>query len=178
MSFWKDDETNLWRKVEAIFKPWMLVLAFLLVLLFAFHKEARAESVVSVELGPTFLSGEFSKSGMLILNQTWDDHWRIGMGVSGEQRVVPRREPETVVRANLFVHGQRVVALGEHFDLGIGVGYFNAKTRWNGSNFVASLSVEYSFSDRWGINYRHWSNAGSASPNMGQDVFTVRYSFR
>jgi len=168
---------NLWRKFESVVKPWMIVVLFILVLLFGFYKESKAESVVSVELGPTLLSGEFSEGAALIVNQTWDERWRLGMGYISEQKVTPRREAETSVRANLFVHGQRIVSITDRIDLGLGVGYFNAKTRWNGSNFTASLSIEYSFSDRWGVNFRHWSNAGSATPNMGQDVFTAVWRF-
>lgn len=165
---------NAWRKFEEFVKPWMLVLVFLLVLLFGFYKEANAD--VTVELGPTFLSGEFSDSGCLLLNETFD-RWRIGMGVCGEQEVTDRSGTTYEVRNNLFVHGQRLVAITDRLGFGVGVGYFNAKTRWNGSNFVASLSMEYSINDRWSLNYRHWSNAGSASPNMGQDLFTVGYRF-
>ena len=156
----------------------MIVVLFILVLLFGLYKESKAESVVSVELGPTLLSGEFSEGAALIVNQTWDEKWRLGMGYVSEQKVTPRHEPETDVRANLFVHGQRIVGITDKLDLGLGVAYFNAKTRWNGSNFVASMSIEYSLSDRLGINFRHWSNAGSASPNMGQDLFTIGYRFR
>lgn len=166
---------NLWRKIEATVKPWTLVLAFIILLLIGFWKEGRAD--VSVELGPTFLSGEFSDSGGLILNETWPNRWRIGVGLIGPQNVTDRSGTHYDVRSNLFVHGQRVVAITKNLDFGIGAGYFNAKTRWNGSNFVASLSMEYSLNDRWSINYRHWSNAGSASPNMGQDIFTAGYRF-
>lgn len=166
---------NAWRKFEEIVKPWMIVLIFILVALFGFYKEGRAD--VEVELGPTFLSGEFSDSAVLVINETFDNRYRLGMGVIGPQEVTDRTGTEYEVRTNLFVHGQRVVAITRNLDFGLGVAYFNAKTRWNGSNFVASLSVEYSLGERWSINYRHWSNAGSASPNMGQDVFTIGYRF-
>ena len=166
---------NAWRKFEEMVKPRMLVAIFILLLLFGFYKEAHAE--VSVEVGPTFLSGEFSDGGGLLVNETFNDKWRIGMGFISEQEVTDRSDDTYHVRNNLLVHGQRLVPLTRNLDLGIGVGYFNAKTRWNGSNFVASLSMEYSLNDKWSINYRHWSNAGSASPNMGQDLFTVGYRF-
>jgi hypothetical protein len=154
----------------------MMVLAFIIILLLGFHKEANAD--VTVEIGPTFLSGELSKSGALIVNQDYGK-WRVGMGLTGAQRVVPRTEPETKVRQNLFVHGQRVVEIADNWDLGLGVAYFNARTRWNGTNFVASMSIEYG-KTRWEhlrIRYRHFSNAGSASPNMGQDILLVGWRF-
>ena len=166
---------NLWRKFESIVKPWMIVAIFVLIFLFGFWKESRAE--VNVEVGATFLSGEFSDGAMLLMNETWEDKWRIGMGVSSPQEVTDRHENFHKVNENLFVHGQRLVSITEKWSLGLGVGYFNAKTRWNGSNFVASMSVEYDFNDNWGLKYRHWSNAGSATPNMGQDVFLISYTF-
>ena len=153
----------------------MVVVLFILVILWGFHREANAE--VSVEIGPTLLSGQFSKGAALLVNQTWNETWRLGMGYTSEQGVVPRNEDFTEVRPNLFLHGQRIVSITDNFDLSLGVAYFNAKTRWNGSNFLASLSVEYHFNDTWSLNFRHFSNAGSASPNMGQDMFTVGYRF-
>lgn len=170
-------DDNLWRKFERIVRPWMMVLLFIIILIFGFMRESRAD-VVSVELGPTMLSGELSEGAVLMVNQTWDERWRLGMGYVAEQKVTPRREPEMEVRPNLFIHGQRIVGITENFDLGLGVGYFNAKTRWNGSQFVASMSIEYSINDNWSLQFRHFSNAGSASPNMGQDMFTIGYSFR
>ena len=165
---------NLWRKIEEFVKPWMLVLAFIVLILFGFYKEANAE--VTVELGPTFLSGEFSKSGGLVINETFDKY-RVGLGLTGTQRVKDRAGDVYHPRANLFLHAQRIVGISRNINFGLGVGYFNAKTRWNGSNFVASLSLEYTLNEKWSLNYRHFSNAGSAAPNMGQDIFLIGYTF-
>ena len=63
---------NLWRKVEAKIKPWMLVLAFLVLVLFGFYREAKAE--VKVELGPTLLSGDFSKSAAAVFNERFGNY--------------------------------------------------------------------------------------------------------
>ena len=168
-------EDNFTRKLEKVIKPWVLVLLFILGLLFLFAKESKADEVTA-ELGATILSGQFSGGAALLIEQTWNDRWRIGMGLTSDQKVTPRTEPETNVRSNLMVHGQRLVGT-ERFKLGIGVAYWNAKTRWNGSNFTASMSIEYDFTDKWGVRYRHFSNAGSASPNMGQDMITFGYRF-
>ena len=165
---------NLWRKIESKIAPWMLVTIFLLLLLFGFYKEAKAD--VTVEIGPTFLSGKFSKGGIVEIHERFDKY-QIGMGVISSQEVTDRAGDFYNVRANLFVHGQRVVKVSQNFDFSLGVGYVNAKTRWNGSNFVASLGIEYSHTDKWKVNFRHFSNAGSASPNMGQDMFTIGYKF-
>lgn len=153
----------------------MMVLVFIIVLLFGFCRESKAE--VTAEMGPTFLSGEFSKGAALLINQTWDDKWRIGMGITSKQQVVPRTEPLTEVRQNLMVHGQRIVSITDNFSLGLGIAYWNATTRWNGTSFTASMSIEYSITDKWDVKWRHFSNAGSAAPNMGQDMLVIGYSF-
>jgi hypothetical protein len=170
-------EDNLWRKIERYFRPWMMVAVFIIVLLFGFCRESKAETAVTAEIGPTFLSGEFSKGAGLMVHQTWDEKWRIGMGVTSKQGVVPRTEPFTEVRQNLMVHGQRVVAISDSWKLGLGVAYWNAKTRWNGTSFTASMSIEYHINDKWDVKWRHFSNAGSAAPNMGQDMLVVGYTF-
>jgi len=167
---------NAWRKFESIVKPIYIVAAFVLLLLWGLSREADA-SETHVELGATFLSGEPSKGAMLLLNEVWNDKWVVGMGIASPQTVTDRSGTTYDVRTNLMVHGQRLVYITPKFRLGLGVAYWNAKTRWNGSNFTASMSVEYDLPGKWYATYRHWSNAGSASPNMGQDVFNIGYNF-
>ena len=168
--------SNWTRKLEQIVKPWVLVLLFIIVLVFGFYKEGKADEVTA-ELGATVLSGQFSEGAALLIEQTWNDKWRVGMGLTSDQKVTPRKEPETDVRSNLMVHGQRIVAITDRLDLGLGVAYWNATTRWNGSHFTASMSIEYELTDRLSIRYRHFSNAGSASPNMGQDMINIGWRF-
>lgn len=155
----------------------MMVLAFIIILMLGFARESKADDVVSAEFGPTVLSGQFSDSAALIVNYQWNDRWLVGMGLTGPQKVIPRKEPETDVRTNLMVHGQRRVHLSDRWALGLGVAYWNAKTRWNGSNMTASMSIEFELNDKWDIKFRHFSNAGSASPNMGQDMLVIGYTF-
>jgi hypothetical protein len=164
---------NLWRKIEGFFKPWMMVVAFLLILIFGLSREANAET--QVELGATFLSGEYSKGAALIIAERWD-RYSLGMGYTYKQEVTDRRGDFYDVSENLFVHGQRHVDIWRELEFGVGVGYFNKRTRWNGSNFVASLSVQYQW-EKVFVTYRHWSNAGSESPNMGQDLVTIGWRF-
>lgn len=167
-------ESNWWRRVEAKIKPIYLVGLFLLLLLFAFWKEGRAE--VSAEIGPTFASGEFSDGGALILSERFGDY-EIGIGYLSEQRVVPRDEVETEVMENIVFQASRMVGLTESIELGIGVSMFNAESRTLGSKFNFSLTLRWVITDRWYANVRHWSNAGSVRPNMGQDAIMIGYRF-
>lgn len=171
----RTDLTNWVRKLEAIIKPVYLVGLFILLILFAFAKEARADEV-SVELGATFLSGEYSEGQALILSERFGKY-SVGVGYITEQYVTPRNSTRTFVMENVFIQGQRHVRLSDRFEFGLGVAYFNATNRALGSNFEFSLMVRARISDRFSVQLRHWSNAGSARPNMGQDVVTIAYHF-
>jgi len=134
----------------------------------------RAE--MSLEVGPMFLSGEYSEGGALILSERFDKY-SVSLGYIMEQWVTPRTEPRTHIRENLFVQGQRHFDLSQKWELGVGVVYLNSISRVQGSNFNASLMVRYNINDRFTLNVRHFSNAGSAPPNMGQDMLTIGYNF-
>ena len=178
-------DTNLTRTIEKYFRPVLLVLAFLGLLMFAFAKEARGE--VTTELGAGFLSGEVSKGAALILTERWggpyDNRYSVGMGYISEQEVTDRSGDFYEVRENLWVQAQRRVPFPvkgcpiDCWGLGIGVAYFNGTNRALGSNLTAALSVEFRPNERLSVNIRHYSNAGSATPNMGQDMLSVGYTF-
>lgn len=166
---------NAWRKFEEVVKPWMIVVAFVLLLLLGFCREAKAD--VTVELGPTFLSGEYSKSGAILIREDFDNHYSLALGFMGEQEVTDRSGNTYHPGVNLFVQGQRQVRLGQHWELGLGVAHFNATHRGLSSHFNAALSVGWE-KGPWSFHFRHWSNAGSSRPNMGQDLFTLGYTFQ
>lgn len=157
----------------------LIVGAFLVLLIVAFCREAEAD--VTLEVGAPFLSGEYSKGAGLLLSED-NGKYRWGMGYISEQEVLPSWEedngrPKVDLRENLFIHGQRIVRLTDKIDFGLGAAYFNSTNRALGSKFTASLSVTYELSPHASINLRHWSNAGSATPNMGQDLITFGWSF-
>lgn len=45
-----------------------------------------------------------------------------------------------------------------------------------GKNLTWALSLGVG-SNHWSFRLRHYSNAGSGSPNLGQDMLTVGYAF-
>ena len=171
-----EEKKNLTRSIEAVIRPVFMVLALVGLLFMAFAKEGKAE--MTAELGAPFLSGEFAEGAALFLEQRWDK-WGCGMGYLTEQVVRPRTEPKQDVRPNLWVQCQRYATMGsrDQWEFGVGPAYFNSTNRALGSNFTAALSIGYDFNEKWGVKVRHWSNAGSASPNMGQDLLTIEYSF-
>lgn len=166
---------NLWRKVEEVIKPWMIVLGFVVLMMVGFCHEAKAE--VKAEIGVGLLSGEYSKGQAGVLSERFGGgKYAVGMGVISRQEVTDRGGNFHKTKPNLFVFVQRRVMLGD-WAFGLGPAYLNSTNRAIGSNFAAALSIEWAVSDHWSINVRHFSNAGSVSPNMGQDLLMIGYTF-
>lgn len=152
---------------------------FLFLACLAFSSSASAE--LRLEAGPTYLSDELSDGWSIVINDRITPKWDIGMGYVSEQRVLPSWEedrglPATDVGTNLFIHGQRIISY-EKFELGIGVAFFQNTNRALGKDFVSSVSLGWNFSDSLSIRVRHFSNAGSGTPNLGQDLVTFGFSF-
>lgn len=149
---------------------WIIAL-FIVFLVLGFCREARSEVVM--EIGPTVLSGESSEGGMVMVSETVG-RWSFGAGYVSKQVCHcnwPARLDE-----NIFVQAQRLVKY-RAVDLGLGLAYFQNTNRALGKNLTFSLSVGWRFSDHWGATVRHYSNAGSGSPNLGQDALVIQYHF-
>ena len=149
-----------------------LVAAFFILLCLAFCDDARAG--VEIEVGPTFLSGEWSEGGVLLISETFENKFMVGAGYMSKQYC--HCTWPTEVRENIFIFGARKVRY-KKVDLSIGMAYFQNTNRALGKNLTFGLSLGYTFNKHWFINARHWSNAGSGSPNLGQDALTIGYSF-
>jgi len=80
------------------------------------------------------------------------------------------------IRENIFIHAQRIVQY-KKCEMGIGPAWFQNTSRVSGSNFMFSLMVGCNLSSRAFVRIRHVSNAGSASPNLGQDFLTAGWRF-
>ena len=144
----------------------------LLMLLFAsvVHSETRTE------FGPTYLSDESSGGGMLIVVERVGV-WDLGVGYVSEQDVWPTWErdngyPPVHIRSNAFMYGQRVWRKGR-FEFGLGVAHFSNNNRALGSRTTYPVVIGWNFNGRLSVRLRHFSNAGSAAPNMGQDALTI-----
>lgn len=173
--------SNFTRNLEKLIKPILLIAAFILVFLFGFYREAHAET--QVEVGAGLLSGQYSKGPTILATERWGgplgSRYAVGMGYIYKQEVTDRRGYFYKLSENLFVFVQRRVCFvdGDHLCLGMGPAYFNATNRALGSNFTIALSLEYRHKDHLSVNFRHFSNGGSAVPNMGQDMLTLGWRF-
>jgi hypothetical protein len=146
-----------------------IVLAFLLILIFFAVKEADA---LELEAGPALLSGEYSDGGVLLISERIGK-WSIGGGYISEQYCHCNYPDD--LSTNIFFHGQRVIEY-RMLEIGIGAAYFQNTNRALGKNLTWSLSLGFG-GKHWSIRLRHFSSAGSGTPNLGQDMATIGYSF-
>ena len=152
----------------------------LLVCLLAFSS-VRADT--SIEVGPTLLSSQFSKGGAFLASEFWGgeygDKYSVGVGYIYKQEVTDRNNNFSEIQENIFIQGQRRFCAVErnHACFGIGVAHFQNTNRALGATFNIAVSIEVRPQERLSINLRHYSNAGSAVPNMGQDMITIGYRF-
>lgn len=165
------------RKGEAYIKPLYLVVAFIVLLLVGFAADKARAGELSVEVGAGFLSAEYSDGGAFILREKWADRYSVSLGYISEQWVVPRKEPRTYVKENAFIGVMRHVKPWGCLELGIGGAWFANTSRALGTNANFSLELACEVSPRFDVSWRHFSNAGTGTPNMGQDILLVRYNF-
>ena len=146
-----------------------IIAAFLLLLVFFAYKEANA---LELEAGPGMLSGEYSEGGVLMITERMGK-WSLGGGYVSPQRCHCNYPAD--LEENIFFQGQRILEY-KRAEMGIGAAYFQNTNRALGKNLTWSLSLGYG-GEHWSIRIRHYSNAGSGKPNLGQDMITVGYAF-
>ena len=153
-----------------------VVLAFIVLLILFALNEAEA---LELEAGPTILSGEYAEGGSMLVTERFGEgnvygRWAVGFGYVSKQ-YCHCNWPADLEENNLF-QLQRVIDY-ERAELGIGMAYFTNTNRALGKNMTWSLSLGWRFNDHWTMRVRHYSNAGSGSPNLGQDMLTLGYKF-
>lgn len=150
------------------------ILVFVLVLLGAFATQCRAESVMQFEGGSTVVRGYTPVIGLTII---WpeagplDADFQCGIQLVGTSTFRDKDQSNQAAVQCLVVDGYKKL------DLGIGVVALQNTDDYNGSHANFSLMAGYRFTDKFGIRYRHWSNAGSVDPNLGRDMVLLTYKF-
>lgn len=168
------DDGNFIRRLEGKVKPWMLVAGLVGLLLLGFCKETRAETYV--ELGGTFASGESSDAAALVVGERFGNY-TFSLGVMDKQSINTRTTQNIKTRQNGFFEAMRVTRPFSKLEVGLGGAYFMNTNRALSSNLNFALMVRYELSDKFSLQLRHWSNAGTNTPNLGQDMITLRYTF-
>lgn len=147
-----------------------LVLLFILLACFIWYKTSEA---VELEIGPTFLSGEYSEGGMLIFSAPVTERWHIGGGYTYKQYCHCNYPAD--LEENIFFQVQHR-SQWKLLEIGIGPAYWQNTNRALGKNLTWSLSMGLVW-DHWSVRVRHFSNAGSGKPNLGQDAILIGYAF-
>lgn len=133
-----------------------------------------------LEIGPTYLSDERSSGYMFIVSERVGK-FDFGIGYVSEQDVLPGWEnrhgygPVHLSR-NAFFYVQRFWTKGQ-FELGAGLAHFNNENRALGAKITYPVSIGWNWNENLSIRLRHFSNAGAATPNLGQDSLTIGWTF-
>jgi hypothetical protein len=133
-----------------------------------------------LEVGPTYLSDQSSDGYMVVISERMGK-FDIGVGYVSEQDVWPKWEKRhgygpAHLERNSFIYGQRIWSKGK-FELGIGAAHFSNKNRALGQRTTWPVTLGWNFNKDVSIRLRHFSNAGSATPNLGQDAVTLAWTF-
>jgi hypothetical protein len=149
----------------------------LLILLLIF---GIAQAETRIEVGPSYLSDESSDGYMVILSERMGK-FDFGIGYVSEQDVWPTWEQENGhgpahLDRNSFIYSQRYWTKGK-FELAIGAAHFSNKNRALGQRTTWPVTLAWNLNKSASIRLRHFSNSGSATPNLGQDAITLGWTF-
>ncbi len=140
---------------------------------------ARAETIV--EAGAGFLNWGYSEGQALIVAERFAGKYDIGIGAIERQvcdcrDYKPDLDRETSIDPLSFIYAQRIFS-GNRLEFGLGFGFWNQTSRVSGSILMFPLSIKYRVWKRLSIGVRHFSNASSGVPNLGQDMMTLSWNF-
>lgn len=150
-----------------------------------FGEKARADTMMNISAGATFVGGEKYDSEAFMLVEQIDDKYEFGLLLQlrldciynepQPSQVIECRRGESE-RSNQAVFGQRVVKWGD-FKIGIGVSYWHSQSpAWN-SHTPFVLNLNYELFSNFNVSYWHFSTGGSSDHNGGLDFVGVGYSF-
>jgi hypothetical protein len=124
-----------------------------------------------VEAGPAFM---FRRPGTGVA-AVWTErigHWDLGM-----MFVSPQHLHGLKLNANAGLRLARNVRCGRA-ELGLGLGYWMHSSHAFGHRQVFELTAGWHLTPQVALRFRHYSNAGQATPNVGQNMVTASWSFQ
>lgn len=172
--YWKAGVQWLGRITDNPRKAQLAILVFVLLLLGTFATQCRAEPVLQFEGGSTIVRGYTPAVGLTLI---WpeagplDADFQCGIQLVGTSTFRDEHQSNQAAVQCLIVDGYKKL------DLGIGVVALQNTDDYNGSHANFSLMAGYRLTDKFGVLYRHWSNAGSVDPNLGRDMVLLTYRF-
>lgn len=155
--------------------PALVLIAAFIVLFFSIRSCEASETML--EAGVGFLSAEYSQGQYILVSERFaEGKYEVGFGVWGDQEC-KCNEGRVDLDTNGFFFAQRNVFY-KRFEMGLGFGYWQNTNRALGKHVTYQLSLAYNLFDNVDLRLRHASNAGSGSPNLGQDSLGVSYRFQ
>lgn len=148
------------------------ILAFAVLLLMLFSMKARAEQTLQFEAGSAVLRGVTPAIGLTIgcpgcgpVNTDYE----FGFDLVGDSHEYSE-SPNAI--------GPRVMLVDSYkrASLGLGFQWWNVETPYT-CQFTFALMARYTISQRFAVQWRHSSSAGSCRPNIGRDLVMLSYRF-
>jgi len=149
-----------------------LIAAFVAVLLLLFAIKSRG-SELTVEGGSAMIRGETPALG---LNIQWlqagpvGTDYELGFNLIGQSRYQGNDVTNQIVWHAMLWDGYK------RAELGIGAAYFNVPSPY-ACQFDFTLGARWRFTDHISAQWRHYSSAGSCTPNVGRDLLTFGWRF-
>lgn len=157
---------------------WM-ILAFIVLILWMFSKEAEAtETGFEIAPGTMFVAGDRYNGGYLAMdNRFGDGKWAVGLGLTTTWTCPDANDCNRgEAPNNQFVYGQRIVEY-KKFEMGLGISYWHNQTPSWSSHTPFALHIGWNFTDHVAVKWRHYSTAGSSGRNGGLDLLTFGWNF-
>ena len=155
-----------------------IVGVFVLLALLAYSTRCRAEDVY-FSVGSPVLRGQAPAVDLSwrFASPLTDAFFQTSLTLVGSSTYKDESQSNQAALQALYVDGLGPV------DIGVGVALLQNADRYNGSTANFALQVGWNFRvfgvDSY-IQWRHWSNAGTQSPNLGRDIvfFGARFGGR
>ena len=171
-----------WRGIDPKRPTTWAILAFVLVLIWAFAREATAETIVRVTPETMFVAGNKYDGSALSIVERFSDKYDIGIGLYTELQC--RRDCKRGDgRTNMRLHVKRVVQPNRWLELGVGASYWkNQNPAWD-SHITYALHIGWNTPTAWSpwfpdqVVWQHASTGGSSESNGGLDYLSFGWKF-
>jgi hypothetical protein len=152
----------------------LILVVFIAAFLVGASECSAAEPVLQLEGGATVIRGPATGLGLTV---KWPQAGPRSADFACSLFLIGQYEVKGVEQANQAIAHCQLVTHIKRLDFGIGPAFLQNTDAINGSHFNFALMLGYRVTDRLSIQWRHWSNAGTKSPNSGRDAVMVGWAF-
>jgi len=149
------------------------VAVFVLIFLVALATKCHSQGIV-FGVGPTMLRGEASAlqvAWQWPAIQSRDAHFETAITVIGPSTFEGKDQGNQFAWSVVYIDGFK------NFDIGLGPAFLRKTDAFNTASANFNLLVGYHWK-KWFVRWDHFSNMGTAQPNLGRDMILVGTTFR